>query len=132
VQVQRFEVSKCQNKTTKPRTPGLITSRKNTTMNKLRLGCGNTDEHFPFNFAIPPKTDSPHTKGSNLPKSQIPKVKWRVSWSAKDPNKSDFERLVIAEFNKDALSSTDIIRTRKPHIHFTLHQMFLDDLYIVI
>ena len=71
---------------------------------------------------------TPHK--SNFPKSQIPNVK--VSSSVRAPTNrilSDLSLLCSTRI-QDTFPSNDI-RTRKPHIQFALHPMFLDDLYIV-
>ena len=73
---------------TKPRTPWLITSRMNI---GLRRFCPGRKYHIPGTGS---RNTDEHTE------SQIPKVKWGHSSSAKDTNRSHCEQLVIAEFNK--------------------------------
>lgn len=54
----------------------------------------------------------------------------RASSSAKTPTNRIFSDLVTAELNRDTLSSNDVITTRKSHVQFALHLMFLDDVIL--
>ena len=80
-----------------------------------------TDEQRSFTFVTPSPNWLPTNKGSNLPKSRIPRVKWRGS--AKTPKNWICRDLSL-------LNSTRIpfpIMTnnnKKPHIHLAVHLFF--------